>query len=188
MLAPEECSPITIAVENETQVDLLNRQDFVNQIVGVAESLAASNKNVCYAINGEWGVGKTFILDAFEKRLRVLGEEGSILSKYNLFTLISAQGSRMFSSTTKVLTGLAVLSERYKEAENGMAYITHDENGRRTYVDVRDPWGLLLGSYRIILGYHGDTWHGRFLKIASARKTDIQEYVLEYWRFIKILN
>lgn len=55
------------------------------QLVDLTEALSANSENACYAINGEWGVGKTYVLDAFEKRIRSYGKEGTTLSKYLVF-------------------------------------------------------------------------------------------------------
>ena len=49
-------------------LDLLNREPFVNQLIKIAEMLSDKKMNACYAINGSWGVGKTFVLDMFEKQ------------------------------------------------------------------------------------------------------------------------
>ena len=48
-------------------LDLLNRQEFVARFVRIADVLARNKKSVCYAINGRWGVGKSFVLDMIEQ-------------------------------------------------------------------------------------------------------------------------
>lgn len=65
--------------------DLLNRQGFVQRMISVAETLSANKRSACYAINGEWGVGKTFVLKEFEKQSSVIGQEESLLNKYLVF-------------------------------------------------------------------------------------------------------
>lgn len=85
MLATEENCLMTSVTENANNIDLLSRQDFIDQLVNITESLSVNRENVCYAINGEWGVGKTYVLDAFEKRIRSYGKEGTTLSKYLVF-------------------------------------------------------------------------------------------------------
>ena len=54
-------------------------------MIKIAETLSANKKHACYSINGEWGVGKSFILDQFENNLRKYGTSNSILSKYIVF-------------------------------------------------------------------------------------------------------
>lgn len=66
-------------------LDLLDRQSFVDQLVNVANTLSDNKKSACYAINGEWGIGKTFVLDLFERTIRNIGQEESVLSRYLVF-------------------------------------------------------------------------------------------------------
>ena len=85
MSATTEYPLVTVVTEGSARVDLLNRQEFIEQLVNLTEALSANNENACYAINGEWGVGKTYVLDAFEKQIRSYGKEGTTLSKYLVF-------------------------------------------------------------------------------------------------------
>ncbi len=70
---------------NDEPIDLLSRQEFIDQLIHISESLSLNKENACYAINGEWGVGKTFILEAFEKNVSLHGQEGTLLSKFLAF-------------------------------------------------------------------------------------------------------
>lgn len=70
---------------NDEPIDLLSRQEFIDQLIHISESLSLNKENACYAINGEWGVGKTFILEAFEKNVSLRGQEGTLLSKFLAF-------------------------------------------------------------------------------------------------------
>lgn len=85
MLATEENRPELSIAEAERDIDLLDRQGFIDQLVNIAELLSANKSSARYAINGEWGVGKTYVLDAFEEKIRPYGQEGSTLSKYLVF-------------------------------------------------------------------------------------------------------
>lgn len=66
----------------EEKVDLLDRQAFIDQMLLVAETLSKNKKNVCYALNGSWGVGKSFVLDMFEKQASLVGQDGTVLPRY----------------------------------------------------------------------------------------------------------
>ena len=48
--------------------DKIGREDFVNKICGLVDSLG-KDKNFSMAINGAWGSGKTFVLDMIEEKL-----------------------------------------------------------------------------------------------------------------------
>ena len=53
--------------ERGETTDLLNRQGFIDRYIEIADILAQSNSSVCYAIDGRWGVGKSFVLDKIAK-------------------------------------------------------------------------------------------------------------------------
>lgn len=72
-------------IKSATEIDLLDRQEFVDRVLTVADSLSTNKKNACYAINGGWGVGKTFVLNMLEKQISIVHQEGSTLPKYLVF-------------------------------------------------------------------------------------------------------
>ena len=50
--------------------DVLDREAFVKQIVDLAMVLSKKRKNCCFAIEGEWGSGKSFVLENIQKCLQ----------------------------------------------------------------------------------------------------------------------
>lgn len=75
----------TIIQENMEDIDLLDRQAFVDQVVNIIEKQAVLRKNVCFAINGRWGVGKSFVLKMIENTIKETQQGGVISDKYLLF-------------------------------------------------------------------------------------------------------
>lgn len=71
--------------EDVYKIDLLNRQAFVDRMIEVTETIAANQKNVCYALNGVWGVGKSFVLEMFEQYIKNEQSEETASDKYFLF-------------------------------------------------------------------------------------------------------
>ena len=67
------------------RIDLLDRQEFVDQILTIVKALSDNRKNTCFAINGRWGSGKSFVLDMFEEQAQEIGQEGQELSRYLIF-------------------------------------------------------------------------------------------------------
>lgn len=76
---------IMLCPVTEKYTDLLDRQEYVDKMLNVAEILSNNKKNSCYAINGAWGVGKTFVLNMFEEQATILGKEGETLPRYLIF-------------------------------------------------------------------------------------------------------
>jgi len=71
--------------KNNTIVDLLNRQPFIDRLKYIADLLSKGKKNACYAINGEWGSGKSFVLDMFEKEIAEIETDDGSDYRYMLF-------------------------------------------------------------------------------------------------------
>ena len=63
-------------------VDLLNRQEFVDRVIRIIELQSVQKKTSCFAINGKWGVGKSFVLNMLEELLDVRYDE-FLLFHYN---------------------------------------------------------------------------------------------------------
>lgn len=60
-----------VSADNSKQ-DLLGREQFVDRMLSITEALSANKKNACYAINGRWGTGKTYVLSMFEERVKTI--------------------------------------------------------------------------------------------------------------------
>ena len=71
--------------ENIYDGDLLDRKAFVDRMIEVTETIAMNQKNVCYALNGAWGVGKSFVLELFEQYVKNEQSEETASNKYFLF-------------------------------------------------------------------------------------------------------
>lgn len=64
------------------KLDILHRDEFVNQLEKMIENIAANKASTCFAINGEWGCGKTFVLDMLQERLEAKQNEKTADDKY----------------------------------------------------------------------------------------------------------
>lgn len=71
-----------IHVEESDRVDLLDRQAFVESMLEIVRVLSANRKNACFAIDGIWGVGKSFVLDMFEEQSGKIYQEGTTLPRF----------------------------------------------------------------------------------------------------------
>lgn len=63
---------------NIKSADLLNRQEFVDRVIKIIDLQSAQRKTSCFAINGKWGVGKSFVLNMIEEQLTVRYDEFSL--------------------------------------------------------------------------------------------------------------
>ncbi|MBR5306585.1 MAG: AAA family ATPase [Oscillospiraceae bacterium] len=66
-----------------SKLDILNRKKFVDQLVSLIENISNNKTSTCFAINGEWGSGKSFVLDKFEEELNGPYSEKYFVVRYN---------------------------------------------------------------------------------------------------------
>ncbi len=64
------------------KLDVLNREKFVDNILRVMENISENRASTCFALNGIWGSGKSFVLDMFEEKLSDVQSEETCTDKY----------------------------------------------------------------------------------------------------------
>lgn len=64
------------------KLDILNRDAFVEQLLRLMDNISSNKASTCFAINGSWGCGKSFVLDLFEEQLNVIQSEETFTDKY----------------------------------------------------------------------------------------------------------
>ena len=57
------------------KLDILNRKEFVDQLVNLVNNILVKKSSTSFALNGEWGSGKTFVLDMFQQELEQIQEQ-----------------------------------------------------------------------------------------------------------------
>lgn len=65
--------------------DILNRQPFIDKILSILETLSKDKRGTSFAIDGNWGSGKTFVLEQLEKQLEPIQSEKTTNDRYFLF-------------------------------------------------------------------------------------------------------
>lgn len=64
------------------KIDILNRDAFVDNLLRLMNNISSNKASTCFAINGPWGCGKSFVLDMFEEQLSVIQSEETFTDKY----------------------------------------------------------------------------------------------------------
>lgn len=145
---------------------------------------------LCHQLLNEEIVKPDASVLCIELFLTLLKEYGLDVPKakdsFNINQLFTSD--RIFSATTRTLTGLTVLSEKYKPEVGKREYYAAEPNRKRVYINTCDIWGLLLGCYRTILGFAQDLWSNEQYEMTSVGHKSLREYVLNYWQFIKVIN
>ena len=58
-------------IKDINKLDLLDRKEFVDKMLLITKTISDNKGNVSYAVNGRWGVGKSFVLDMFEEQIEI---------------------------------------------------------------------------------------------------------------------
>lgn len=64
------------------KLDILQRDEFVKQLERMIENISANKSSTCFAINGKWGCGKTFVLDMLQEKLEAKQNEETADNEY----------------------------------------------------------------------------------------------------------
>ena len=64
------------------KIDILNREKFVDDLLRIMENISDNKASTCFALNGIWGSGKSFVLDMFEEKLGQIQSEETSTDKY----------------------------------------------------------------------------------------------------------
>ncbi|MBD5526048.1 MAG: hypothetical protein HDR04_16850 [Lachnospiraceae bacterium] len=70
---------------NNERIDLLDRVTFIENVIKLVEQLSVNKKGCCFAIEGSWGIGKTFVIEEVEKQLKILQSEDTNDDRYFVF-------------------------------------------------------------------------------------------------------
>lgn len=54
----------------KNKLDVLNRQEFIDSVCSIVDVISKNEKGCCFAIDGVWGSGKSFVLERIEKQLK----------------------------------------------------------------------------------------------------------------------
>lgn len=66
----------------ESLIDLLNRNEILETTLSIIENFSGNKESITFAIDGEWGCGKSFLLQMIENELRSVQNESSAKDKY----------------------------------------------------------------------------------------------------------
>lgn len=69
----------------DKRLDLLNREEFVENVIKIVNQLSDIKRGCCFAIEGGWGIGKTFVIEEIEEQLKELQSEETNGGRYFVF-------------------------------------------------------------------------------------------------------
>ena len=139
--------------------DILNRSEFVERLIDIIKTVSYKKESVIFAVDGNWGVGKTFVIDALISEIDSMytedsGDKSFWVFKYNawdndyyeepligivssmienLSTLLDEVGEKSYEVFKKALTDIA---GQILENKIGINLIDSFEKGASTKNDI----------------------------------------------------
>lgn len=65
--------------------DILSRQEYVNKLIEIVGCVSKKKNGCCFSIDGQWGIGKTYVLDMFCEQINQIQSEETNTEKYFVF-------------------------------------------------------------------------------------------------------
>ena len=67
------------------RLDILNREKFIKNVIRIVCQLSENKKGCCFAVEGGWGIGKTFVVEEIEEQLSILQSEETPKERFVVF-------------------------------------------------------------------------------------------------------
>jgi len=69
----------------ESKIDMLGRREFIGRLISLITQITNEKKGCTFAIDGEWGTGKSFALEVFEEQIEQIQSEETADNRYFVF-------------------------------------------------------------------------------------------------------
>lgn len=96
------------------KIDILNRESFIDNLIRVTRQLADNRKGCAFAIDGKWGSGKSYILDAFEEGLGLFQDPEAAGDRYIVFRYNCWQYDYYDEPAIAIIAAIRDAAEKYQ--------------------------------------------------------------------------
>jgi len=134
---------------NEERIDILNRDQFVESVFTIINNLSNNRKSCTFAIDGDWGSGKSFVLDMLEDKLSQWQNEETTNDQFMVFHYNCWQ----YDYFEEPL--VAIVSSMYDEAQNRVRLFS-----KKTTETFKGAWTVAKTSIEFIAGGISDKVSG----------------------------
>ena len=162
----------------DKRIDLLNRESFVENVIKVINQLSEIRKGCCFAIEGSWGVGKTFVIEEIESQLRVSQTEETDSNRYFVFHYNCWQHDYYEEPA------VAIISAMLASIKEDEALISKDVDGA-----VKAGYKYAKEKIKEIAGLYIENKIGvNLISLADEIKDSKEEAENAEWEFDKMFN
>lgn len=96
------------------KIDILNRKSFIDNLTRVTRQLADNHKGCAFAVDGRWGSGKSYILDAFEEEIGLFQDPAAAGDRYIVFRYNCWQYDYYDEPAIAIIAAIRDAAEKYQ--------------------------------------------------------------------------
>lgn len=124
-------------------IDLLNRSNFINNVINMINQLSKNRKGCCFAIEGCWGIGKTFVIEKIEEQLKLIQSEETSHNKYFVFHYNCWQHDYYEEPSVAIISAMIESVQR----DTAVLSVTSDSVLKAAYDLLKEKLGEIAGSF-----------------------------------------
>ena len=125
------------------RIDLLNRDEFVENVIKIVNVLSENEKGCCFAIEGGWGIGKTFVIEEIEEQLKKIQSEKNNSDRYFVFNY------NCWKYDYYEEPSVAIISAMLASIQEDASFVNSEVDGV-----VTSGWGLAKDKLKEIAGLY----------------------------------
>ena len=161
-------------MEFETEEDKIGRKEFVDKITLCVNHLA-KDKNICIAIDGEWGSGKSFVMEKLYERLNA--DDSYLVVRYDAWEC-SFYDEPLFAIFSSILDCAKEKLSTLHGGKKGLKAVGK-EIGKDALEELSKKSGKLGNLATFIKGflrYIGIYKHGATIDTSDERSQEFKSY------------
>lgn len=150
---------------NNKRIDLLSRDEFVENVLKLVEQLSENGRGCCFAIEGGWGIGKTFVIEQIEEQLGIIQSEDIKSDKYFVFHYNCWQYDYYEEPAVAIISAMLSSIQNDKSVTN----VEVDNIVKAGYQFVKEKLTEIAGIYlENKIGINLISWAGDIKKIKES--------------------
>lgn len=172
------------------KIDILNRQPFVDMTIDIIRTLSENKKGCTFTIDGQWGCGKSYVLDMIEQQLSVYQDPKAAGDRYIILRYNSWQYDFYEEPAIAIVSAIKNEIEKYNSILESLS--PGVANKVRTSIGIAKSIGedLLSKYFQTKLGFDplelGKMWNAQCDKNHLEQK-EKNEYDT-YFQFKMVLD
>lgn len=127
----------------KNKIDLLNRENFITNVIRLVNQLSENRRGCCFAIEGTWGIGKTFVIENVEEQLKLIQCEKMRGDRYFVFHYNCWQHDYYEEPAISIISAMIASIEKDNEIMNEEM----DGLAKAGWKIVRDKLNEIAGIY-----------------------------------------